>query len=110
MPGRAKRYLVGGWVDVELKKFGPPSFSGAPSKYFLVSKNLGGKGGGRMGRRFFGKNVPKIIFAIMGGSKYFSDLFRPQFQNTLRNSSIPGAPLGKLGTPSQVDFFGLRTA
>jgi hypothetical protein len=62
---------------------------GAPSKYFLVSKNFSvkckgsGKGGverGWVGRAtFFGKNVPKIIFAIMGGSKYFSDLFRPQF-------------------------------
>ena len=54
---------------------------------------MGRGGGGLVGRRFFGKNVPKIIFAIMGGSKYFSDLFRPQFQNTLRNSSIPGPPL-----------------
>ena len=66
-------------------------------------------GGGWVGRSFFGKNVPKIIFAIMGGSKYFSDLFRPQFQNTLRNSSIPG-PLWESGAPFQVDFFGLRTA
>ena len=40
----------------------------------------------QMNATFFGKNVPKIIFAIMGG-----------FQNKLRNSSIPGPPLGKLG-------------
>ena len=45
-----------------------------------------------------------VNFAIMGGggSKYFSDLFRPQFSeyflifNMLHNSTIPGAPLGKL--------------
>ena len=44
----------------------------------------------------------QINFAIKGGSKYFSDLFRPQFSeyslifNTLHNSTIPGPPLGKL--------------
>ena len=41
---------------------------------------------------FFGKNVPKIIFAIMGGSKYFSDLFRPQFSEHVAQFQHSGAP------------------
>ena len=43
---------------------------------------------------FFGKNV---IFAIMGGSKYFSDLFLPQFSEHVAQFQHSGAPLGKLG-------------
>jgi hypothetical protein len=46
---------------------------------------------------FFGENIPKIIIAIMGGSKYFQTFFDLNFQNTLRNSSIPGPLMGKLG-------------
>jgi hypothetical protein len=41
---------------------------------------------------FFGKNVPKIIFAIMGGSKYFSDLFRPQFLEHVVQFQHSGGP------------------
>jgi hypothetical protein len=59
---------------------------------------------------FFGKNVPEIIFAIMGGSKYFSDLFRPQFSEHVAQFQHSGAP-SESWTPFQVDFFfGLSTA
>jgi hypothetical protein len=50
-----------------------------------------------------------------GGSKYFSDLFQPQFSeyslifNTLHNSTIPGPPLGMLARLSWL-FFGPSTA
>jgi hypothetical protein len=95
-------------VDGELKKFGPLPFRG-PLKIFSGKQKFYSKmwdgGGGWVGRRFLGKNVPKIIFAIMRGSKYFSDHFRPQFQNTLRNSSIPGTPPGKLGPLSSWIFW-----
>ena len=53
---------------------------------------------------FFGKNVPKIIFAIMGGSKYFSDLFRPQFSEHVAQFQHSGAP-SESWTPFQVDLF-----
>ena len=54
---------------------------------------------------FFWKNVPKIIFAIMGGSKYFPDLFRPQFSEHV--AAIPAfrGPLLESWAPFQVDFF-----
>jgi hypothetical protein len=102
-------------VDGELKKLGPLPF-GAPSKYFLVSKNFlvkckgSGQGGGVergwVGRApFFGKNVPKIIFAIMGGSKYFSDLFQPQFSEHVVQFQHSGAPSGKVGPPFKLTFF-----
>jgi hypothetical protein len=55
---------------------------------------------------FFGKNVPKIIFAIMGGSKYFSDLFRPQFSEHVAQFQHSGAPFGKVGPPfNWLTFF-----
>ena len=55
---------------------------------------------------FFGKNVPKIIFAIMGGSKYFSDLFRPQFSEHVAQFQHSGAPSGKVGPPfNWLTFF-----
>jgi hypothetical protein len=100
-------------VDGELKKLGPLPF-GAPSKYFLVSKNFSvkckGWEGGVVGVTFFGKNVPKIIVAIMGGSKYFSDLFRPQFSEHVAQFQHSGAPSGKVGPPFKLTFFGLSTA
>jgi hypothetical protein len=54
---------------------------------------------------FLGKNVPKIIFAIMGGSKYFSDLFRPQFSEHVAQFQHSGAPSGKVGPPFKLTFF-----
>ena len=59
---------------------------------------------------FLGKKVPKIIYAIMGGSKYFSDLFRPQFSEHVAQFQHSGAPSGKVGPPSKFTFFGLSTA
>jgi hypothetical protein len=59
---------------------------------------------------FFGKNVPKIIFAIIPGSKYFSDLFRPQFAEHVAQFQHSGAPSGKVGPPFKLTFFGLSTA
>jgi hypothetical protein len=59
---------------------------------------------------FFGKNVPKIIFAIMGGSKYFSDLFRPQFSAHVAQYQHSGASSGKVGPAFKLTFFGLSTA
>jgi hypothetical protein len=58
----------------------------------------------------FGKNVPKIIFAKMGGSKYFSDLFQPQFSEHVVQFQHSGAPSGKVGPPFKLTFFGLNTA
>jgi hypothetical protein len=63
-----------------------------------------------VGTTFFGKNVPKIIFAIMGGSKYFSDLFRPQFSEHVAQFQHSGTPSGKVGPPFKFTFFGLSTA
>ena len=55
---------------------------------------------------FFGKKVPKIIFAIMGGSKYFSDLFRPQFSEHVAQFQHSGGPSGKVGPPAfKLTFF-----
>jgi hypothetical protein len=54
---------------------------------------------------FFGKNVPKIIFAIMGGSKYFSDLFRPQFSEHVAQFQHYGPPSRKAGPPFKLTFF-----
>jgi hypothetical protein len=54
---------------------------------------------------FFGKNVPKIIFAIIGGSKYFSDLFRPQFSQHVVQFQLSGAPSGKVGPPFKLTFL-----
>ena len=54
---------------------------------------------------FFGKNVPKIIFAIMGVSKYFSDLFRPQFSEHVAQFQHSGTPSGKVGPPFKLTFF-----
>jgi hypothetical protein len=54
---------------------------------------------------FLGKNVPKIIFAIMGGSKYFSDLFRPQFSEHVAQFQAFRVPLWESWAPFQVDFF-----
>ena len=66
--------------------------------------------GGVVGATFFGENVPKIIFAIMGGSKYFSDLFGPQFSQHVAQFQHSGAPSGKVGPPFKLTFFGLSTA
>jgi hypothetical protein len=54
---------------------------------------------------FLGENVPKIIFAIMGGSKFFSDLFRPQFSEHVAQFQHSGAPSGKVGPPFKLTFF-----
>jgi hypothetical protein len=54
----------------------------------------------------FWENVPKIIFAIMGGSKYFSDLFRPQFSEHVAQFQHSGAPYAwESWVRFQVDFF-----
>jgi hypothetical protein len=55
---------------------------------------------------FFGKNVQKIIFVIMGGSKYFTYLFRPQFSEHAAQFQHSGAPSGKVGPPFKlINFF-----
>jgi hypothetical protein len=54
---------------------------------------------------YFGKNVPKIIFAIMGGSKHFSDLFRPQFSEHVAQFQHSRAPSRKVGPPFKLTFF-----
>jgi hypothetical protein len=80
---------------VNLKNLAP-FLSGGP----LKCKRMGrGGGGGVVGATFFGKNVPKIIFAIMGGSKYFSDLFRPQFSEHVAQFQHSGPPSWKIGPP-----------
>jgi hypothetical protein len=47
--------------------------------------------------------------AIMGGSNYFSDLFRPQFSEHVAQFQHSGATSGKVGPPFKI-FFGLSTA
>jgi hypothetical protein len=103
---------------VNLKNWAP-FLSGGANKYFLVSKKFsvkckgGGKGGGEGVGGWgdvFGKNVPKITLAITGGSKYFSDLFRPQFSEHVAQFQHSGPPLGNLGPLSSCLFFGLSTA
>jgi hypothetical protein len=67
-----------------------------------------GRGGG-WGDVFWEKRSRKF-FAIMGGSKYFSDLFRPQFSEHVAQFQHSGAPSGKVGPPFKLTFFGLSTA
>jgi hypothetical protein len=89
----------------------------APSKYFLVSKNFsvkckgggngGWEGGGWMGRRF-GEKRSKNYFCDNRGSKYFSDLFRPQFSEHVaqfQHSGAPSGTSGKVGPPFKLTFF-----
>ena len=54
---------------------------------------------------FFGKNVPKIIFALMGVQNTFQTFFDLNFQNTFRNSRHSEAPSGKVGPPFKLTFF-----
>jgi hypothetical protein len=54
---------------------------------------------------FFGKNVPKIIFAIMGGSNYFSDLFRSQFSEHVPQFQAFRGPLWESWAPFKLTFF-----
>ena len=51
---------------------------------------------------FLGKTFQKLI---MGGSKYFSDLFRPQFSEHVAQFQHSGAPSGKVGPPFKLTFF-----
>jgi hypothetical protein len=41
----------------------------------------------------------------MGGSKYFYDLFRPQFSQHVVQVQLSGAPSGKVGPPFKLTFF-----
>ena len=54
---------------------------------------------------FLGKNVPKIIYAIMEGSKYFSDLFRPQFSEHVAQFQHSGAPIPPPPPPRRRNSF-----
>ena len=47
----------------------------------------------------------KNYFCDNGGSKYFSDLFRPQFSEHVAQFQHSGAPSGKVGPPFKLTFF-----
>ena len=97
-------------MDVELKKFGPPSFSGAPSKYFLVSKNFtvkckGWEGGGADGATFFWEKRSKNYFCNNGGFKILFRPFSTSISEHVAQFQHSGGPSGKVGPPFKLTFL-----